>query len=251
MNLGILVSDISFTEASTDFSSLYLMVFKDAGVFKIGKANDVYVRSVTLQKHWGDVSYDESFELCTTRKTVFKLEKSLHSLLAEFAVEFTGGDGKTEMFEIDAMDLALKYLSIYADSSSVPTSVVKGIAPPVICSGKPRHSKHRKKRVVGDAMGLGTYSPHDFKGSKYAWRLFELLKDCQSRKGYRATTEEFCESMEVPPSCCIDFKALRLRVIEPAVLSIIAATSLSIEWAPIKSGARRVTSLEFRFALTK
>lgn len=53
--------------------------------------------------------------------------------------------------------------------------------------------------------------------------------------------------MEAPPSCRKDFKSLRVRVIEPSVNSIQLHTGLKIEWEPIRSGARRVTSLEFRF----
>ena len=53
--------------------------------------------------------------------------------------------------------------------------------------------------------------------------------------------------MEAPPSCRKDFKSLRVRVIEPAVNAIQQHAGLKIEWSPIRSGARRVTSLEFRF----
>ena len=45
-----------------------------------------------------------------------------------------------------------------------------------------------------------------------------------------------------------DFKALRIRIIEPAVAAIIAKASMLVEWKPIRAGSRRVTSLEFRFA---
>jgi plasmid replication initiation protein len=82
----------------------------------------------------------------------------------------------------------------------------------------------------------------------YAWRLFELLKSWQSTGVYRTDIEAFQEAMEAPPSCRKDFKAMRVRVIEPAVASICAKASMVVEWAPIRSGSRRVTGLEFRFA---
>lgn len=83
--------------------------------------------------------------------------------------------------------------------------------------------------------------------SVYAWRLFEVLQSWQSTGLYNCAIEDFWETMEAPPSCRKDFKSLRVRVIEPAVAAIKQHAGLKIEWLPIRSGARRVTSLEFRF----
>lgn len=83
--------------------------------------------------------------------------------------------------------------------------------------------------------------------SVYAWRLFEVLTSWRSTGLYTASIEDFWEAMEAPPSCRKDFKSLRVRVIEPAVTAIQQHAGLKIEWLPIRSGARRVTSLEFRF----
>lgn len=81
----------------------------------------------------------------------------------------------------------------------------------------------------------------------YAWRLYELLKSWQSTGLYRTPIEAFWEVMEVPPSCRKDFKALRTRVIEPAVKAISSKAGLLVEWTPLRAGSRRVTELEFRF----
>ena len=83
--------------------------------------------------------------------------------------------------------------------------------------------------------------------SVYAWRLFEVLESWRSTGRYTCDIEDFWEAMEAPPSCRKDFKSLRVRVIEPAVAAIQQHAGLKIEWLPIRSGARRVTSLEFRF----
>ena len=83
--------------------------------------------------------------------------------------------------------------------------------------------------------------------SIYAWRLFEVLESWKSTGLYTCVIEDFWETMEAPPSCRKDFKSLRVRVIEPAVAAIQQHAGLKIEWLPIRSGARRVTSLEFRF----
>lgn len=83
--------------------------------------------------------------------------------------------------------------------------------------------------------------------SIYAWRLFEVLQSWRSTGLYTCAIEDFWETMEAPPSCRKDFKSLRVRVIEPAAAAIRQHAGLKIEWLPIRSGARRVTSLEFRF----
>jgi plasmid replication initiation protein len=82
----------------------------------------------------------------------------------------------------------------------------------------------------------------------YAWRLFEVLKSWQSTGLYTTTIEEFWEAMEAPPSCRKDFKALRTRVIEPAVAAIAAKAAMLVEWKPLRAGSRRVTGLEFVFS---
>ena len=83
--------------------------------------------------------------------------------------------------------------------------------------------------------------------SIYAWRLFEVFESWRSTGLYTSSIEDFWETMEAPPSCRKDFKSLRVRVIEPSVRAIQEHAGLKIEWKPIRSGARRVTSLEFRF----
>src|SRR5260364_105549 len=47
-------------------------------------------------------------------------------------------------------------------------------------------------------------------------------------------------------SCRQNFKALRIRVIEPAVSAIIEKSDLLVQWKPVKAG-RKVIGLEFHF----
>lgn len=84
--------------------------------------------------------------------------------------------------------------------------------------------------------------------SLYAWRLFEVFESWRSTGLYACSIEDFWETMEAPPSCRKDFKSLRIRVIQPSVNAIQQHAGLKVEWSPIRSGARRVTSLEFRFS---
>jgi plasmid replication initiation protein len=86
--------------------------------------------------------------------------------------------------------------------------------------------------------------------SAYSWRLFELLqswKNKDAKEGtYAPTIEEFHHAMDAKPSHRANFKALRERIIEPAVAELINKNGLLIDWKPIKAG-RKVTSLEFTF----
>jgi plasmid replication initiation protein len=84
--------------------------------------------------------------------------------------------------------------------------------------------------------------------SVYAWRMYELLKSWQSTGVYATSIEAFWDAMEAPPSCRKDFKALRIRVIEPSVAAITTKASMIVEWKPLRSGSRRVTGLEFRMS---
>lgn len=84
--------------------------------------------------------------------------------------------------------------------------------------------------------------------SVYAWRLFEVLKSWQSIGTFTTTIEDFWDIMEAPPSCRKDFKSLRIRVIEPSIQAITTKSAMIVEWKPVRSGSRRVTGLEFRFA---
>ncbi|CCD30123.1 Replication initiation protein RepB protein [Candidatus Glomeribacter gigasporarum BEG34] len=82
--------------------------------------------------------------------------------------------------------------------------------------------------------------------SIYAWRLYECLKSWQDTGKYTPDIETFHEAMEAPPSCRQNFKALRIRVIEPAVSAIIEKSDLLVQWKPVKAG-RKVIGLEFHF----
>lgn len=82
----------------------------------------------------------------------------------------------------------------------------------------------------------------------YAWRLYELLKSWSDTGRWSPTVEEFNEIMETPPSFRADFKALRVRCIEPSVEALNAKAGLVVSWKPLRYGARKVSALEFVFA---
>lgn len=94
-------------------SYLYVIVFPEKGIFKIGKADDVRKRLTQLIPFWGQPDYNISYHLKIDKSKVFHLEKSLHHIMSEYSVQFDVGDGKTELFMLDALDVLLKYIDVY------------------------------------------------------------------------------------------------------------------------------------------
>ena len=109
-------------------SKLYILIFPEKDVLKIGKANDIASRISTLKRYWGAVDHKNSCYLKAPESTVFKIEKSLHLLLEARRVDFDFGDGKTEFFSIDALELVKKYLEVYiSDKSANCSPLIQGI----------------------------------------------------------------------------------------------------------------------------
>jgi len=85
--------------------------------------------------------------------------------------------------------------------------------------------------------------------SIYSWRLFECLKSWQGTARYAPDIEEFTQAMDVPASYLANFKTLRTRVIEPAVLELADKNGMLIEWETRKAG-RKVIGLVFKFSMS-
>lgn len=82
--------------------------------------------------------------------------------------------------------------------------------------------------------------------SIYSWRMMEFLETWSKTGFVTATIDEFLLAMDAPDSCRKDFKALRTRVIEPAVKELLAKNGLIVLWEAKRMG-RKVIGLEFRF----
>lgn len=127
-------------------SSLYLLVFPNRGLLKVGKANDVHSRYCTLKRWWGEADLSESYELIGTTETVFKLEKALHVLLSSYLARADVGDGRTEMFELASLESAIKLIEIFVSTGASSIGLVKGISAPGV---SPSASK---RDLIGDRV---------------------------------------------------------------------------------------------------
>jgi plasmid replication initiation protein len=82
--------------------------------------------------------------------------------------------------------------------------------------------------------------------SIHSWRLFECLLSWRAKGRWEPTIEEFCYTMDLPPSYQKDFGAIRRRVIDPAMAELTEKDNLIITLDLKKSG-RKVTGLDFKF----
>lgn len=117
-------------------SYLYILIFHESNVIKIGKADDIHERVKILKHFWGNVNYHESYQLFAPQKVVYKLEKLLHFFLSSYNAQIDTGEGHTELFTTEALSSAIKLIELYIDSGAIPASLNKGIPRPIQLSQK-------------------------------------------------------------------------------------------------------------------
>lgn len=131
-------------------SNVYLLLFPEHNVLKIGKADDVSSRINKLRLDWGHPDYNNSYVVTLEHERVFDLEKSLHKLLGKYNVNIGDGDGHTEMFSIDCLELCLKYIEVFQmDTSNGDVVVTKG-APEIIQTPDTDKSKKKVRKTVDE-----------------------------------------------------------------------------------------------------
>lgn len=120
-------------------TNLYILHYPSLKALKVGKADDVFNRAKTLQKYWGTPCYKTSWRLTLHPSNVFKVEKALHFLLADFQMPFKEGDGKTEFFCITALSFLKEYIDTFTRSGNHEISLEQGIeVPKVLCNPNKR-----------------------------------------------------------------------------------------------------------------
>lgn len=133
--------------------NLYLLVFPDRRLVKIGQAVDVFKRSQSFA--WlGVPDYTESYRVPVPPTRINSIEKGLHRLLSGYRVtDFAEkGDGHTEIFELDALGVALEIVQLLAKHDGSLVDPHKGVeVPPVAGAIELRsrdHKLHKHYRIL-------------------------------------------------------------------------------------------------------
>lgn len=114
--------------STTKLASLYVLIFPECGFLKVGKANDVYARCQQLKHWWGDPDYQESLELAAPKSTVLLVENTLHRLLRKnYSADVLKGDGYTEFFTMDALDIVLPTVDSFVRAGLLLRGFSKGV----------------------------------------------------------------------------------------------------------------------------
>ena len=128
-------------------SNLYLVIFPEKLVLKIGKANDIANRLSSLSRHWGEADYKQSYYIELPEPEVYRIEKSLHYLLESHAVTNLEGDGQTELFQFSALEPALQHIKLYLKSKPTPHQIIQGLPQAFLeTPTTPKNHPNRRKR---------------------------------------------------------------------------------------------------------
>lgn len=133
-------------------SFLYLLLFPARKMLKVGKANNIYNRTQSLRRFWGEVDYEHSYRIALPQSEVFKLEKMLHFLLAKYQTGIDSGDGYTELFSINALEPAIKHINYLIEHDVIKTQLQQGIEKPSLRPGKSSTHRHTKMKKQSDAI---------------------------------------------------------------------------------------------------
>ncbi len=105
-------------------SNLYILVYPDTGVLKIGKADNVVNRMKSL-KWIGEADYEGSYWLSMSEQHVFRMETGFKKILHDSRINIGEGDGKTEIYEIACLEKVLAHLAIEFSTEEINQGVDK------------------------------------------------------------------------------------------------------------------------------
>lgn len=149
-------------------ASLYVLVFPEQGLLKVGKANNVRGRGRALEAAWGGINYAESYELRTTTSMALKLEKSLHCLLANYRATVVNGDGYTEMFRMEALTPVLRHIELFVASNADVFALHKGIPVPAVPTASVSAPPKEDLKGAKASYAIGRIGP-------MAWAVYSIL----------------------------------------------------------------------------
>ncbi|WP_296244501.1 MULTISPECIES: GIY-YIG nuclease family protein [unclassified Psychrobacter] len=125
-------------------SFLYILVYSNLKVVKIGKANNISKRINVLKSSWGEPDLDKSYTLELCESKVYKIEKAMHALFIDHQVLYDDGDGKTELFNLDILPKVIDILNYYTNFLTDESTLKLGIDPIVFDSIKKINNKDRE-----------------------------------------------------------------------------------------------------------
>lgn len=164
---------------------LYLIIFPEKNVVKVGKAIDIWQRLGSLRQWWGEPDLAGSYFIEASEDMVGRLEKALHCFLVGYSAVAEEGDGRTELFRMDALPVALQLLDLHiAGAPAAGYTLVKGIPRPVakVPAGGPAPTKDRvlerfrkRSELMLDSLDATVTNLH------YLRRLVLLLRRWEHR----------------------------------------------------------------------
>lgn len=92
-------------------SNLYILLYPEKSVLKVGKANNIINRSKSL-KWIGAPDYQASYWLSTDESSIYRIETGFKKFLHKFRVFIGEGDGKSEIYDIACLEKILSHLAI-------------------------------------------------------------------------------------------------------------------------------------------
>lgn len=168
----------------TQNSNLYVLIFPDKGVLKIGKADNVLNRMKSL-KWIGEVDYGSSYWLTTNEPNVYRLEVGFKKFLHNYRVDIGDGDGKTEIYDISCIDKVLAHLAI----DFKPEEIRKGVSRSSLT--KDGAKLIAKNRVANDLRARSSkfYSERAAKQLVQARELVNLFVDHHQKLSYEVVDD--------------------------------------------------------------
>lgn len=111
------------------FSSIYLLVSKGNGYFKIGNFSNTLERLPLLEKLWGEFDLERSVEIVCNESRAYRLERTLHFIFEDRSVDMgKKNEGFSEWFDIDCLDEVLTAVSGIQKHQNGVKFVQNGIA---------------------------------------------------------------------------------------------------------------------------
>lgn len=111
-------------------SYVYFLYNKDCSLIKIGKANDIKQRIVSLVKHGNEVNLEKSFGIeLPNEEDSFIKESYLHKRYHKYRTRLESPiDGSTEWFDISILEDLKRTLGIIINSSGRKVKAIKSFS---------------------------------------------------------------------------------------------------------------------------